>query len=238
MFPDLTEAEPVKDSIFEAFARIGQGFAHPLRIRVLELLAQGERTVDEVCENTPLRRKNASAQLRVLFDEGLVARRKEGVHVFYRLADDRVIAALRKLQELAVAVLPEARELDREYYRHEDVGDPLTLDELRDRLAHGTSWLLDVRPLEEFRQGHLPGAHSIPVFELGHRLNEVPTDREILLYCRGPYCVWEVEATRFLRAKGRQVRRLGATLVDWRLSGGAASSAEAEATTSSGEQIR
>lgn len=213
-------AEEAKTRVYEAFARVGGDLSHPLRLRVLELLAQGERTVDEVERHTPLRRKNASAQLRVLLRDGLVARRKDGIHTYYRIADDGVIRLLRELQRLSVVVSPEAASLDREFFGSGNGDSVVELAELPDLLASGAAWLLDVRPSQEYRQGHIPGAHSIPIFELGARLEEVPDEPEIIVYCRGPFCVWEVEAAHFLREHGRRARRLAATVVDWRLRSG------------------
>lgn len=215
-----SESEQVKDAVYESFARIAAALSHPYRIRVLELLAQGERTVDEVSGNTPLSRKNASAQLAVLRRAGLVTRRREGVRSFYRLAADDVLLAIRALQALAVARLSDVQALLRDFFHAPDVLEPLGIEGLR-RLLHDEPdvMVLDLRPSEEHRQGHIRGARSIPIQELPERLEEVPRDRPVVAYCRGPFCVWEVEGVRLLRSTGRNARRLGATATEWRLAG-------------------
>lgn len=213
------DAEGVKDAAYEGFARLALALAHPYRLRTLELLAQGERCVQEVEAHTPLGRKNASAQLRVLLEAGLVKRRREGRRSYYRIADPRVIPLLRALQA-------DARERDAGiaglvtgFYEADPSLAPLGIEGLHARLEKGNVVLLDVRPAEEFAKGHLPGATSLPLSELAARLDELPRDREILVYCRGPYCVWEVDAVRLLRASGYDAVRTGVGKADWSISG-------------------
>ena len=211
----VIQSERAKDRAYEGFAHLAAALAHPYRIRILELLAQGERTVEEVHAYTPLGRKNASAQLRVLRNAGLVEGRQDGRNVRYRLADPRVVRLMRALQSDAWERDPAYGRLARDFYETEPALAPLGLKELKQRLSRGDVFILDVRPAEEYAAGHVPGAVSIPIESLESTLAELPRDREILVYCRGPYCVWEVDAVRLLRSRGFEARRTGVGVADW-----------------------
>lgn len=208
-----------KDNLFEQFARIGKALASGKRLELLELLAQRERTVEELARLTDMSVANASQHLQVLRNVRLVEATKDGLYARYRLADQRVFGlwqALRNLGEERIA------EIDRMV--HSFLGDRRTLkavttDELRQRLKDGSVVILDVRPEEEYGAGHIPGARSIPLAELKVRLRELPKSREIVAYCRGPYCVLADEAVALLRSRGMKAFRFEQGFPDWRARG-------------------
>ena len=208
-----------KDALHAQFARVGHALASPKRLELLDLLAQGEKTVDRLAEqsNTPL--KNTSAHLRVLRQARLVEARKQGTWVHYRLADQSVERFLRAFQGFGEDRLAEIDQLTRSIMHREDGLEPVTLGELRRRLRDGSATVIDVRPREEYQAGHIPGALSLPVPELSRRLGELPRRREIIAYCRGPYCLFSLDAVTLLRKKGFRARRAHEGLPDWRLAG-------------------
>ena len=208
-----------KDQLFAQFARVGTALSSPKRLEILDLLAQAERPVDAIAEQTALSIGNTSAHLKVLHAARLVDRRREGQRVFYRLADPRVVRVLRELQALARTQLVEADQLVQRFYEAPDDFEPVSPAELKRRIAEGDVLVLDVRPPEEFAAGHLPGARNIPPDELGRRLGELPRGKEIVAYCRGPYCLYSVEAVVTLRRRGFRARRLAGGLPDWRSRG-------------------
>ncbi|MBI4408467.1 MAG: metalloregulator ArsR/SmtB family transcription factor [Gemmatimonadetes bacterium] len=208
-----------KRALVQQFARIGKAVASPARLELLDLLAQGEKTVATLSRQANLTVKNASAHLRELRSASLVATRRSGPYVYYRLADPEVHTFLRSLQELAHKRLAEARQLIRDYFEAPQVLEPVRLEELLARLRGGEVTVLDVRPEEEYGAGHIPGALSIPLGQLERRLGELPPDRDVVAYCRGPYCVLALEAVEILRAGGLHARRLAEGLPDWRRRG-------------------
>jgi rhodanese-related sulfurtransferase len=208
-----------KDPLYAQFARIGHAAASPKRIELLDLLAQGEKTVETLAEQTSTPTKNTSAHLRVLRQARLVETRRDGTYVLYRIADDDVLRFLRSLQSLARQRLAEVEQVTRRYLSHRDELEPVTLDELRRLAREGDVTLLDVRPRDEFDAGHIPGALSVPVAELEHRLAELPRRKEVIAYCRGPWCVYSVEAVQLLRKHGYRARRTHDGLPDWRAAG-------------------
>lgn len=209
----------LKDPLYEQFARIGQAAASPKRIEILDLLSQGPKTVEELAEQTSTPVKNTSAHLRVLRQARLVETRRTGTYVHYRLADDSVFAFLRALKTLARRRLAEVEQVAALYLTRLDALEPVSLPDLRRRLREGTVTLVDVRPRDEYEAGHIPGALSIPVAELEGRLAELPGDSEIIAYCRGPYCVYALEAVGILREHGYQARRAEEGLPEWKVSG-------------------
>lgn len=209
----------LKDGLHEQFARIGKALASPKRLEILELLAQGEKPVEAIADQTALTVKNASAHLRELRGARLVETRKEGTYVYYRLAGERVFGLLRELQLLARERLAEVDRIARLYFEARDEMEPISAEELRQRMAGGAVTVLDVRPEDEYRAGHITGAISIPVRELSRRLAEVPAGGEVVAYCRGPYCVFAVEAVEALREAGIRARRMEDGLPDWRARG-------------------
>ena len=204
-----------KDTLFEAIALMGKGFAAPRRLELLDLLAQAPRTVDELARASDQSTANASQHLQALHAAGLVTRTREGTSVRYALAGDEVLALWLALRDASVARLAEVERAARDYLG-EDV-DAIGRDELIARLRKGDVVLVDVRPTEEFEAGHITGARSIPIAELEGRLAELPTDREVVAYCRGPFCAYAHDAVRSLQASGRKARRLQEGWPEWKL---------------------
>ena len=208
-----------KDELYAHFARIGLAVASPKRIELLDLLSQGEKTVEQLAEQSATAIKNTSAHLRVLRHARLVETRRDGAYVYYRLGDDDVFRFVRDLQALGHGRLAEVEQVARLYIDERDELEPVTIKELRRRMREGDVTVIDVRPEEEYQAGHIPGALTIPVAQLKRRLAEIPKSREVVAYCRGPYCVFSVEAVEILRKHGFQARRTNEGLPDWRASG-------------------
>ncbi len=208
-----------KDPLYAQFARIGHAVASPKRIELLDLLTQGEKTVEQLVEQAATPLKNTSSHLRVLRQARLVETRRDGTHVYYRLAGDDVSRFVRDLQALGRSRLAEVEQAASLYIDGRDALEPVTLKELRRRLREGDVTVVDVRPTEEYRAGHIPGALSIPVAQLKRRLREIPKGREVVAYCRGPYCVYSVEAVEILRKHGYKARRTDEGLPEWRAGG-------------------
>lgn len=208
-----------KDALFAQFAEIGSAFASPKRIEIIDLLAQGERHVDAIAQETGLTIANTSRHLQVLKGANLVASRKEGLQVFYRLADPMVLRGYHALQKLAEARLAEVGRLVDDYFGGTDGLEPVARDELLKRARGRDIVVLDVRPAEEYAAGHIAGAVSLPLAELERRLAEVPQGRRVVAYCRGPYCVLAAEAVRLLRKRGVDAVRLKDGFPEWRDAG-------------------
>lgn len=206
---------PTKQALFEHFARIGKAAASPARLEILDLLAQGDKTVETLARQAGLSVKNASAHLRTLRAASLVESRREGTFIHYRLADDAVHDLVRCLQDIAARQLAEVRELVAGFFSDPAGMEPVCPEELMERLERGEVTVLDVRPEDEFRAGHIPGAVSVPLNRLRDDLDLLPTGLEVVAYCRGPYCVLSVEAAELLRSRGVRVRRLDVGLPDW-----------------------
>jgi rhodanese-related sulfurtransferase len=208
-------SRPEKTALFEAIAVMGKAFASPRRLELLDLLAQAPRTVDELARASEQSTANTSQHLQALHAAGLVTRAREGTSVRYGLAGDEVLALWLSLRETSVARLAEVERAAGEYLG-EDV-EAIGREELVERLRRGDVILVDVRPSEEFDAGHIDGARSVPIDELQDRLAEIPDDREIVAYCRGPFCAYAHEAVRRLRVAGRDARRLEDGWPEWRL---------------------
>jgi rhodanese-related sulfurtransferase/DNA-binding MarR family transcriptional regulator len=206
-----------KDALFEAIAVMGKAFASPRRLELLDLLAQAPRTVDELARASGQSTANASQHLQALYAAGMVTRTREGTSVRYALAGDEVLALWLALRDASVARLAEVERAARDYLGP-DV-DAIDRTELIARLRKGDVILVDVRPAEEFEAGHIEGARSIPLAELESRLADLPADREVVAYCRGPFCAYAHEAVRTLRATGHRARRLEDGWPEWRLAG-------------------
>ncbi|MCX2181183.1 metalloregulator ArsR/SmtB family transcription factor [Streptomyces sp. SKN60] len=205
-----------KAALYEAFAASGKALASGKRLELLDLLAQGERTVDALAKTAGLNLTTASAHLQTLKQAGLVATRREGVRIHYRLAGDdvaRLFTLLRKVAENHQAAVPAARDA----YLGEDGATEVTHEELLARVEAGDVVVLDVRPIEEYLAGHIPGAVSLPVAELADRLGELPEEREVVVYCRGEYCALAYDAVRLLADHGRRAVRLNDGMLEWRL---------------------
>src|SRR3954470_11373023 len=209
-----------KNALFEAISIIGKAFSSPTRLELLDLLAQAPRTVDELARASGQSTANTSQHLQALHAAGMVTRAREGTSVRYALAGDEVLALWLSLRDASVARLAEVERAARDYLGG-DV-DAIGRDELIARLRRGDVVLVDVRPTEEFDAGHIEGARSIPIDELEERLAELPPDREVVAYCRGPFCASAHDAVRRLRATGRPARRLEDGWPEWRLAGRAA----------------
>jgi rhodanese-related sulfurtransferase len=208
-----------KDALYGQFARIGHAIASPKRIELLDLLSQGEKSVDQLAAQSSTPVKNTSAHLRLLRQARLVETRREGTYVHYRLADVQVAGFLRAVQELGQARLAEVEQVTRLFFQSRDSLQPVTLTELRQRLKDGSATIIDVRPGDEYAAGHIPHAISVPTTELRSRLKELPKGREVIAYCRGPYCVYSLEAVTLLRSRGFRARRAEPGLPDWQLAG-------------------
>lgn len=208
----------VKAALYEQFARVGKVTGHPKRLELLDLLCQGERTVEELARASRLKVTTASAQLQVLRRARLVVVRRDGRHVYYGIADDSVCRLLQAVQEVAGSQLSEVSETVRRHFEARDPVEPIDSRELRRRIESDDDVIVvDVRPREEYEAGHITGAVSIPLDELADRLDELPEDAEIVAYCRGPYCVLAPEAVEQLHQAGRTVRRLEVGFPEWRL---------------------
>jgi rhodanese-related sulfurtransferase len=211
-----------KADLFEAFAQVGKALASPKRLELLDLLAQGERSVELLAQRAGLGLTTASNHLQVLRRSGLVATRKEGTKVYYRLAGADVAALWAELREVAAAHLADV-ERARAAYLGDGEADQadgvaqVTRDELLRRLRTGGVTVIDVRPGEEYAAGHIPGASSLPLDELAGRLAELPHDTTIVAYCRGAYCVMAHDAVRRLRTEGLRAVRLADGMLEWRL---------------------
>jgi len=215
----MAGSSTAKHQLFEQFARVGKAVSSAARLELLDLLAQGEKSVEALARQAGLSVTNTSNHLKELRLAGLVATRREGPYVHYRLADPGVFAFLRGLQEIARRQLAEVRQLVHDYFEAPDALEPVRSSELLERMRDEDVVVLDVRPEDEYAAGHIPGALSIPVGELERRIAEVPSDREVVAYCRGPYCVFALEAVETLRARGYRARRLEEGLPDWRARG-------------------
>jgi rhodanese-related sulfurtransferase len=208
-----------KDALFAEFGRIAAAFASPKRIELIDLLAQGERNVETLAREAALSVANTSRHLQIAKAAGLVTARKEGLQVFYRLADPLVLEGYRSLQTLARARLAEVDRLVRDYFGNVDGLEPVATAELLARARRRDVVVVDVRPPEEYAAGHIAGALSVPLAELERRLADLPPNKPIVAYCRGPYCVLAAEAVRTLRRRGRTAVRLADGFPEWRDAG-------------------
>ena len=208
-----------KDIIYEQFARIGKAVSSSKRLELLDLLCQGERTVETLAREASLTVANASQHLQVLRAARLVEAEKMGLFVTYRLADEAVCEFFRAMRVLAENRLAEVEKIKRQFLEGKEGMEPVDRDALMKRVREGVVTILDVRPVEEYRAGHIPGAISIPLRQLEYQLSELPQDEEIVAYCRGPYCVLAIQAVEMLRKKGFRAVRLEDSVQDWRAMG-------------------
>jgi len=208
-----------KDGVYEQFARIGKAVSAPKRLELLDLLCQGPRTVEALAKQAALSVANASQHLQVLRAARLVEAEKKGLYVEYRLADEQVCSLFHSLRGLAESRLAEVEHMTRAYLTERGALEPVESEELLRRVREGAVTVLDVRPAEEYQAGHIPGALSIPLSELKKRIAELPKRRDVVAYCRGPYCVMAIEAVLVLRKKGFRAHRMEQGVVDWRARG-------------------
>ncbi len=208
-----------KVALFAQFAEVAKALGHTHRLVILELLAQRERSVEELATASHLSFANASQHLRLMRQSGLLASRRDGKQILYRLSDPAVLDLVAALHRVGERNLAEAREIVGGYFRQRDALEPITREELLDRMKDGLVTVLDVRPEDEFEAGHLPKAINTPLNRLAERLRRLPKDREFVAYCRGPYCVFAFEAVALLRAKGFKARRLVGGFPEWKAAG-------------------
>src|SRR5882672_4176427 len=208
-----------KDAIYEQLARIGKAVSAPKRLELLELLCQGPRTVEALACQAAISTANAPQHLQLLRAARLVEAEKHGLHVEYRLSGGRGSEFFLQLRTLAEAQLVELQHVAQQYLEERGAMEPISGEELRRRIRRGEVVVLDVRPTEEYQAGHIPGALSVPVAELKKRLNALPKNRDIVAYCRGPYCVMAIEAVDLLRKKGFRAQRMEQGVIEWRSRG-------------------
>lgn len=209
-----------KQTIYESLAEVAQALGHAHRLELLEHLAQGERSVEQLSVKASLTFANTSRHLQILRRARLVETERRGKHVLYRLAGDtEVITLIQALGRLGERNVAEVGRVMTDYFRARDALEPVSREDLVSRLRDDLVTVLDVRPGDEFAAGHLPGALNIQLTELEQRLGELPADREVVAYCRGPYCVLSFEAAALLRARGYCVRRLEDGYPEWKAAG-------------------
>jgi rhodanese-related sulfurtransferase/predicted transcriptional regulator len=207
-----------KQALFEQFALVAKALASDKRMDLLDVLAQGERTVEALAQATGLKFTTASAHLQTLRHGGLVTSRKDGTRIYYRLAGDDVARLYVCIREVARRHLAETERAAREFLGEDEL-EPVGRDELCNRIWSGAIVLVDVRPEEEFAMAHIDGAISIPLADLADRVQELPAELEVVAYCRGEYCVLAYDAVRMLREKGQRARRMEGGMLEWRSEG-------------------
>ncbi|MED7825041.1 ArsR/SmtB family transcription factor [Streptomyces chiangmaiensis] len=209
----------VREKLFVQLARIGKSISHPKRIELLEILGQGERSVEALAAATAMGVSNTSAHLQVLRSARMVETRKQGTKVIYSLADELVAGFVRELWNLADARLAEVEQLIRQYLEGGETLERVTREELICRALKGDVYIIDVRPLDEYAAGHIPGAASVPFDELVQLLSTLPADMDIVAYCRGPHCVLAPKAAQILRQHGFRALVLADGMPEWRQEG-------------------
>ena len=212
-------SENPKRTLFARFAETAKALGHGRRLEILELLAQGERSVEALAERVGLSMANASQHLRLMHRTGLLASRRDGKRILYRLNDPSVLELTAALHRVAERNVADVREVIRGYFHERDALEPVSRKELSQRLRDGLVTVLDVRPEDEYAAGHVSKAINIPLRELTRRLRQIPKKREVVAYCRGPYCVLAFEAVAILRGRGFKVRRLEDGYPEWKAAG-------------------
>ena len=208
-----------KHQLFACIAEIAKVLGHGHRLEIVEMLAQGERSVESLAERVGLSVANASQHLRLMRRAGILASRRDGKRILYRLSDPSVLTLTAALRRVAERNAAEVRAIVDGYFRARDALEPVTRRELARRLKDGLVTVLDVRPADEFAAGHLPKAVNIPLRELTQRLREIPKSRTVIAYCRGPYCVLAYEAVALLRDRGFKIQRLEDGFPEWNAAG-------------------
>jgi rhodanese-related sulfurtransferase len=209
----------VKSRLYEELSKIGRALGSAKRLEILEILAQGERSVEVLSRKCGLSVANTSHHLQALREARLVEGRKEGLFVFYRLTSTDVLGLVQMIQRLGAEHIAEVDRILRSYFAKRDELEPVGRAELLERAKAGEVIVLDARPADEYRAGHIPGAVSLPLDQLERRLEELPADKEVVAYCRGPYCVMSYDVVEALRARGRRARRLVDGFPEWRAAG-------------------
>lgn len=211
------EKRTFKNKIYQELARIVKALSNPNRLEILELLAQGYFSVEDIANQTDLSVANASQHLQVLKRVQLVDTKRDGNYVYYTLAGQSVYKAWKALRDLGIERIAEIERITRTFRESRKSLETLTSRELVQRMKRGGITIIDVRPEQEFNEGHIAGALNIPVEQLSERLNELPADHEIVAYCRGPFCVFADEAVEFLQERGFSARRLEDGFPEWKL---------------------
>ena len=232
----MAQARTFKDRLYGQYARIGKALASPHRLEMLELLAQGERTVESLAQELRMSMANASQHLQVLRGAGLVDTRRAGLFIHYRLSDGSVVPLSIAIRTVAERRLSDLDRLVRHEFKGRSDAEAVSLAELLDRARQADIVVLDTRPTNEYRAGHIPGALSVPVDELQARLRRLPKGKEYVAYCRGPYCVYADRAVEILRASGRRARRLKEGFPEWRAAGFPVESVDAEGDVALGSR--
>ena len=212
-------SDSIKSALYEQLARVGLALGSAGRLQILEFVAQGERSVDSLAAMTGLSVANTSKHLQALRQAGLVAARKDGLRVYYSVAGDDVVALVSALRAVAKHRVAEVERLVRLWLAHRDEMEPIPAAELLERAKRGLVTVLDVRPAEEYAAGHVPGALNVPLDKLESYLSRLPKRKEVVAYCRGPYCLMSFEAVEKLRKRGWRARRLENGLPEWRAAG-------------------
>jgi rhodanese-related sulfurtransferase len=208
-----------KDQMYDQFARVVRAMANPHRLELIDLLAQGERTVEDLAREASLSIANASQHLQTLRAAQLVEVRRDGLYAYYRLGDERVFRVWQAIRELGEARLAEIDRIVHTFLANRAELEAISAEDLVERMQSDSLVVLDVRPPEEYRAGHIPGARSVPVSEVESALKQIPPDHEVIAYCRGPYCVFSDEAVELLKTHGYKAKRLQGGLPDWRAAG-------------------
>ncbi len=208
-----------KDTVFQLFAMIAQGFCSPKRLEIIDVLIQGERDVETLSKEVNMKIANTSKHLQILKNVRIVESRKDGVKVLYRIADDSVFTCYKHLQALTENRLYELKEIVRMYYQDRDKLETITRKSLLSRIKNGDVLVLDVRPFEEYKSGHITEALSFPLSELRSRIAEIPKNMDVVAYCRGPYCILAADAVTFLRKAGVKAIRMKDGFPEWKDAG-------------------
>jgi rhodanese-related sulfurtransferase/DNA-binding transcriptional ArsR family regulator len=208
-----------KQAVYEQLARIGKALSTPARLEILELLAQAERSVDGLARLSGLTVANTSQHLQLLRQVGLVTSRREGQFIFYRLAGDEVVTLIGSLGRVGETYIADVGKLIQNFFTAQDEIEAVPAKELLKQVRKGLVTVIDLRPVEEYAAGHVPGAINVPLPELQKRLRDLPKGKEIIAYCRGPYCLMSFTAVKMLRGRGHKARRLEAGLPEWRSAG-------------------
>lgn len=208
-----------KDLTFEHFAKIANAFSSPKRLEIIDLLSQGEKDVDTLAKETNMNFANASRHLQLLKSANIVKSRKEGIRVIYSLSTDEVIVCWKNLQNLAEKTVAELRDIAKSFMDQRVVLEPISASELHLKIHDDDIIVIDVRPKEEFLNGHIPGAVSIPLAELNEKIKDLPAGKEIVAYCRGKYCVLAAEASKMLSLEGFKTRIMKDDVNSWRFAG-------------------
>jgi rhodanese-related sulfurtransferase/predicted transcriptional regulator len=215
----MNDKRHAKERLYELFARVANGLANPHRLELLDLLVQAPRTVEELASEAGMSLANTSQHLQRLKQARLVTDEREGVRVRYRLADPEIARLWLQMKRVAERRLAEVEQALDAYRDRRHEFEQVPLDGLRERLRTGQAILVDVRPAVEYQADHLPGAISMPLSEMALRIDEIPPDKDVIAYCRGPYCVYADEALLLLSAQGRRVARLEEGVAEWREAG-------------------